>query len=114
MSTFNGVLQSHVYDQGLADLQRQHHERRKREERQQRCERWLAAKLTGQVYYSYESLRYAAVVVTEQMYGPLDEDRSKLIADATRALFGGLSQTQRTSVKIGAAGTVEYVIFKAA
>jgi hypothetical protein len=103
-----------IYDHGVADLQRTHEERRKREERQARCEKWLASKLTGHTFHSYEALRYAAVVVTETMYGPLDEDRSELIAAATRALFAGLSETGRTSVKIGETGRVEYVIFKAA
>jgi hypothetical protein len=108
-----GLAGAYVEDPGAA-LQKTHRERIARDERQRRCEQWLAGKLTGQTFHSYEALRYAAVVVTEQVMGPLDEDRSKVIADACRALFGGLSETKRTSVKINEAGRVEYVLFRAA
>jgi hypothetical protein len=115
MTTFNGVLQSHTYDQGAAEGEREHAAYRKQQDRQDRAESWLVRKLAGLTFYSYDALVFAAVKHFELVRGAeLTEDESRLLENAARAVWGGLSQRAVCRLEINEAGRVASVTIRSA
>jgi hypothetical protein len=115
MTTFNGVLQSHTYDQGAADLERANRDYRAQMDRQERCEAWMVAKLAGLTFYSYDALVDAAVKHFERVRGTeLTEDEARLIANAARAVWGGLAERALCRLTIGETGRVESITIRSA
>ena len=109
-----GLAGPHTVDPG-AWLQQQHREREAKNARQERAEAWLGKHLVGQTFWSWESIRYAAIKTTETAYGrPITEDENTVITNAARAIWGGLALRARTVSKIGENGTVEYISIQAA
>ena len=98
-----------VFDQGVAALLRQKAE----DERQQRAETWVAEKFAGRTFHSFEALVTCARSLLEQTIGgAMPEEHLRVLTNACRALFGGLSQTGgRAQIKIGVDGRPEYVSF---
>jgi hypothetical protein len=115
MTTFNGVLQSYTFDQGVADREREHTAYRKQQERQDRAEAWLVSRLAGLTFYSYDALVFAAVKHFELVRGAeLTEDESRLLENAARAVWGGLSQRAVCRLEINDAGRVASVTIRSA
>jgi hypothetical protein len=115
MTTFNGVLQSYTYDHGAAEREREHAAYRKQQDRQDRAEAWLVGKLAGLTFYSYDALVFAAVKHFELVRGAeLTEDESRLLENAARAVWGGLSQRAVSRLEINDAGRVASVTIRSA
>jgi hypothetical protein len=115
MTSFNGVLQSHTFDQGHAALERDARDYRARMDRQERCEAWMVAKLAGLTFYSYDALVDAATAHFERVRGTaLTEDEGRLIANAARAVWGGLAERALCRLTIGETGRVESITIRAA
>src|SRR5690348_3326043 len=86
-----GLAGAYQEDPGAA-LQRWHRERIARTEREERCEKWIAAKLVGQSFSTLAELTFAAVAVTETFYGrKLTSEEHELIQTACRSLASGLT-----------------------
>ena len=115
MTSFNGVLQSSTFDHGEAERQRKHHARIAAAARQERAEAWLAGRLVGQTYHSFESIRYAAIKTAETAYArPLTDDENAVITNAARAIWTGLTLRARTDTKLDEFGRIERLTIRAA
>jgi hypothetical protein len=115
MTTFNGVLQSYTFDQGAAALEREHTAYRQQQERQDRAEAWLVERLAGLTFYSYDALVDAAVRHFELVRcAELTEDESRLLENAARAVWGGLSQRALCRLEINEVGRVASVTIRSA
>lgn len=109
-TSFNGVLSSSTFDHA----RRLHEQRRKDEARAARAESWLASKLAGQTFHSFESLRYAAIRTYETLrQRPCDADEHALLTAAARTVWCGLSQTRRAQINV-VGSVVQSVTFRAA
>jgi hypothetical protein len=115
MTTFNGVLQSHTFDHGRAAAERAHQDYRAQMDRQERAEAWMVARLAGLTFYSYDALVDAATRHFELVRGTaLTEDEARLIANAARAVWGGLSQRALCRLEINETGRVASVTIRSA
>jgi hypothetical protein len=113
--TFNGSQSSYTYDQGAAAIERERAEYRKQQERQDRAEAWLVARLAGLTFYSYDALVDAAVRHFELVRGAeLTEDESRLLENAARAVWGGLAARAVCRLEINEAGRVASVTIRSA
>jgi hypothetical protein len=94
---------------------RQHAAQRAREERQDRAERWLADRLSGLTFASFDTLATTALNTFQNYAGRLaTEDERKVLEDAARCLWAGVSLRQRTALELDAVGYVQALTFKAA
>jgi hypothetical protein len=101
-----GLAGTYQRDPG-AELQRWHRERIAREEREERAIRWLADHTVGQVFHSFESLRYAAIRTFETLRGrPATEQENQILTNAARALWSGISLRARTQITLTDTGHV--------
>jgi hypothetical protein len=115
MTTFNGVLQSYTFDQGVADREREHTAYRKQQERQDRAEAWLVSRLAGLTFYSYDALVFAAVKHFELVRGAeLTEDEARLLENAARAVWGGVAPRALSRMEVNEAGHVASVTIRSA
>jgi hypothetical protein len=115
MTTFNGVLQSHTFDQGQAAIEREHAAYRQQQDRQDRAEAWLVGRLAGLTFYSYDALVDAAVRHFELVRGTeLTEDESRLLENAARAVWGGLAARAVCRLEINETGHVASVTIRSA
>jgi hypothetical protein len=113
--TFNGSQSSYTYDHGAADREREHAAYRQQQDRQDRAEAWLVSRLAGLTFYSYDALVFAAVKHFELVRGAeLTEDESRLLENAARAVWGGLSQRAVCRLEINDAGRVASVTIRSA
>jgi len=86
-----GLAGVYVVDPG-AELQRLHDQRRKQNERQERAERWIANRMVGRAFASFEALQTAACAETVAAYDrALASEEHTMITNACRALWSGLS-----------------------
>lgn len=109
--TFNGAQSPDVFDHGLARLRAENDARRREIERQERAEQWIAGKMAGLTFHSFESLVETIVRVVETVSGPMSDDQRRVATNAARALYAGLVLRDRTSISIDARGRVERITF---
>jgi hypothetical protein len=114
--TFTGPAEStYTFDHAKAASQRWLEEKRQREERQDRAERWLADRLSGLTFASFETLTTVALNTFQNYAGRLaTEDERRVLEDAARCLWAGVSLRQRTALELDAVGYVQALTFRAA
>jgi hypothetical protein len=114
--TFTGPAEStYTFDHGAADLERANRDYRAQMDRQERCEAWLVSRLAGLTFYSYDALVDAAVRHFELVRGAeLTEDEARLLENAARAVWGGLSQRALCRLEINEQGRVASVTIRSA
>jgi len=98
--TFNGFNSPYTFDHGAAELQRAHEERRKREERQERCEGWLVRHFQGHTFTDLRELEFAACELARTFRGSLDSELEQIIRQSCRALMAGLVSPERFAGKV--------------
>jgi hypothetical protein len=114
--TFNSPgFGPYSFDHQAKALQDYHAAQRAREERQDRAERWLADRLSGLTFASFETLTTTALNTFQNYAGRLaTEDERRVLEDASRCLWAGVSLRQRTALELDAVGYVQALTFKAA
>lgn len=86
-----GLAGAYTTDPGAA-LQRDHRERVAQHENDERAEKWVATKLVGRTFTSYQDLLTAACVEAVRHYDrALTPSEHATLSRAARTLFAGLA-----------------------
>jgi hypothetical protein len=111
--TFTGPAESTWHhDHGRAALEREDAERRKRQEREDRAEIWLADRMVGLTFYSFAALESAAHRTYETLVGrECTPDERQILSNAARSCWAGVTMRARTKLEIGPTGHVESLLF---